>query len=355
MNAYATPAAAGRPAGPFAPDRRDWLRLLGGVVVASGALVLAVRKSSEWSEWALLFTFLIPCVLLYGLAFAAHRVWPALQGWQSAFLAFAVLLLPLVFLQFISAVHGDTGSRLNVAWIFALSAAVAVVAALRLGAWWQMFIAGVYAIVAWTAFWAKVLDNPSADTIRALLIVVAAILLAAGLVLGRMERPGSSDLITVAGIAAVLAGAISLAGLSSNASQVSDLITNNLPRPSTGWNIYMFVVSLALIGYGARSRTRGPAYVGAIGLTVFIGLTGANVVARLKGDDPSAVVGWPLVLLLGGAALLAAHLPVPPAGPHPRADGAAAGRTRGDRRPGRARSGARWPAPAGLRAAGAAG
>src|SRR3954449_6383792 len=135
MNAYATPAAAGRPGGPFVPDRRDWLRLLGGVALASGAIVLAIRKSGEWSEWALLFTFLIPCVLLYALALAAHRVWPVLQAWQSAFLAFAVLLLPLVFFQFIAAVHGDTSSRLNFAWIFAVSAAVAVVAALLVGAW----------------------------------------------------------------------------------------------------------------------------------------------------------------------------------------------------------------------------
>jgi hypothetical protein len=73
-------------------------------------------------------------------------------------------------------------------------------------------------------------------------------------------------------------------------------------------------VSLALIAYGARSATRGPGYIGGLGFTAFILLVGTNVVARLKGDDASAVVGWPLLLLLVGAALLVASFVMPRAG-----------------------------------------
>src|SRR5688500_379852 len=113
MNAYGTPAAAGTNDDRFIPDRLDWLRLLGGILVAAGAVVLSIRKDGDWSNWALLVVILIPCVLLYVLGFAGRR-YPALQGWQSAFFAFAVLLLPVVFLQFIEAIDGDTGSRLNV-------------------------------------------------------------------------------------------------------------------------------------------------------------------------------------------------------------------------------------------------
>jgi hypothetical protein len=172
-----------------------------------------------------------------------------------------------------------------------------------------MLIAGIYAIVAWLTFWAKVLDNPSADTIRVLLLIVAAILLALGLVLGRRERPGASDLITVAGIAAILAGAVSLAGLSSGLGTVAGTVSGDNPTPSQGWNVYMLLVSLVLIGFGAKSRTRGPGYVGATGLVIFIGLVGPNVVTRLKGGDFSeitAVVGWPLLLLLVGVAAIIA-------------------------------------------------
>src|SRR5688572_18254923 len=198
MNAIGTPAAA---AGPdddrFIPDRRDWLRLLGGVLFAAGAVVLAIRKETDWSDWAVLLVLLVPCAVLYVLAFGGRR-WPSLQGWQSAFFAFAVLLLPLVLLQFIQAIDGDTSSRLNVAWIFGLSAAVAAVTALRTDAWWQMLIAGIYAGAAWLALWAELLDDPSGDTIRWLLILFAAILLVAALMLSRNRRRVGSDLITVA-------------------------------------------------------------------------------------------------------------------------------------------------------------
>jgi hypothetical protein len=314
MNAYGTPAAAGPNDDRFIPDRRDWLRLLGGILLAAGAVVLSIRKETDWSDWALLLVLLVPCAVLYGLAFAGRR-WPSLQGWQSAFFAFAVLLLPIVFLQFIEAIDGDTSSRLNIAWIFGVSAAVAALTALRTDAWWQMLIAGIYAGAAWLALWAEVLDDPSGDTLRWLLILFAAILLVAALVLARDSRRVGSDLITVAGIAAVLAGGISLAGLAGASADLSGLLTDDTPNPSQGWNVFLLVVSLLLIAYGARSFTRGPGYVGAFGLLVFIGVVGADIVSRLKGEEGGGVVGWPLILLLlGAAALIASFL-------MPRADG----------------------------------
>jgi hypothetical protein len=311
MTAYGSPAAAGPPAGSpsFAQDGRDWLRLVGGVLLASGALVLEIRKMDEWGDWARLLVLAAPCVLLYVLALRDRRRSPVLEGWQSAFVTFASLLLPFALFQFLQAVDADTTNRLLIALVFAVSAALAIFVAQWAGAWWQMLIGGLYAIVAWLTFWAKVLDEPSPDTIRILLLLAAAILLAAGLVLGRRERPGASDLITVAGIAAILAGAISLAGLGGGLESVADTVSDESPTPSQGWNIYMLLVSLVLIGYGAKSRTRGPAYVGAVGLVVFIGLVGFNLVTQLEGSgEATAVAGWPLVLLIGGLVALVAGM-----------------------------------------------
>ncbi len=310
MNAYGTPAAAGTNDDRFIPDRRDWLRLLGGILLATGAVVLSIRKEGSWSSWALLLVFLVPCAVLYALALAGRR-WPSLQGWQSAFFVFAVLLLPLVFFQFIEAIDGDTGSRLNVAWIFAVCTVVAVLTALRTGAWWQMLIAGLYAGVAWLALWSEILDDPSGDTIRWLLILFAAILLAAALTLARSDRKVGSDLITVAGIAAVLAGGISLAGLAGASADITGVLTGDTPNPSQGWNVFLLVVSLLLLAYGARAFTRGPGYVGAFGLILFIGVVGADVVSRLKGEEGGGVVGWPLLLLLLGGGLLIAGFLMP--------------------------------------------
>jgi hypothetical protein len=311
MTAFGTPAAAGPPAGPFAPDRRDWLRLLGGVAFAAGAVVLAIRKGGDWSDWVVLLLFLVPCVALYAPAFAARRALPGLQGWQSAFLAFAVLLLPAVLLQFIEAIDGSTGSGWNLTWIFGVCAAVAAATALRARAWWQMFAAGVYAGVAWLAFWGEVLDDPTASTVRALLILFAVLLVAAAVLLARAGRPFVSDLVTVAGIAAVIAGAISLSGLASEAVDPTSVLGSDPPSPSNGWNLFLLAISLALIAYGARSLTRGPAYVGAIGLVIFLGVVGEDIVAQLEGDPAKGVAGWPLVLLLGGAALAAASFLLP--------------------------------------------
>src|SRR3954453_14155759 len=110
MSAYGTQPTL-RPAGnPFEPDRRDWLRLFGGVLFAAGAIVLAARKS-DWGAGAYFFTFLIPCALLYALGFAGRRAWPGLQGWQSAFFAFGILLLPLVLVEFVDAIGGTPGAK----------------------------------------------------------------------------------------------------------------------------------------------------------------------------------------------------------------------------------------------------
>jgi hypothetical protein len=316
MSAYGPPAAAGPHTTVNAtPDRRDWLRLLGGLLFAAGAAALAFRKTSDWSDWAIFFVFFVATAVLYGLAGSAARALPVLQSWESAYYVFAIILLPITLGLLVTAIDDSADGRLNAFWIFAVSAAVAALTALRRGAWWQMLIAGIYAIVSWIALWSKILDNPSADTIRWLLIAFAALLLVAAAALARDDRrPHAADLITAAGIAAVLAGAIGLAGLSGGASGISGLVSDSTPKPTQAWNVYLLIVSLALIAYGARSVTRGPGYVGGIGFTVFILLVGTNVVARLKGDEADAIVGWPLILLLVGLALLVASFVMPRTG-----------------------------------------
>jgi hypothetical protein len=304
MSTYGTPAAGPAPRNLLA-DRRDWLRLLGGLLFASGAVVLALRKSNDWSDWAIFAVLFVATAVLYGAARLGAQGVAALEPWESAFYTFAIILLPLTLATLVGAIDNSADGRINGFWILGLSAAVAVLTAIRRGAWWQMLIAGLYATGSWIALWSKILDNPSADTIRWLLIAFAAILLIAAAALARESRPQAADLITAAGIAAVLAGALGIAAFAGGASGISGLVSDNTPKPTQGWNVFLLLVSLALIAYGARSVTRGPGYVGAIGFTVFILLVGTNVVARLKGDEADKVVGWPLILLLvGGAALL---------------------------------------------------
>jgi hypothetical protein len=99
-------------------------------------------------------------------------------------------------------------------------------------------------------------------------------------------------------------------------------------KPTEGWNVYLLVISLALIAYGVRAIVRGPSYVGAFGFGVFILLTGFDLVSALSGDDTNGAGGWPLILLIVGALTLVggfigpriqnAPPPPPPAPPGPQ-------------------------------------
>lgn len=292
----------------FTPDRRDWLRLVGGMMIASGALVLLIRKQAEWSNWATFFVLLVPAVLLFVLALPAARSRWGLQGWQSAYLVFGTLLLLAALLQLVTALHGTPRDSLNLLWTFGVTAVVAVWTSLNLGVRFEMLVGAVAGVVVWLALWDKILNNPSGNTVRWLLVLLAVIYLAAAFTLARAGRPQASDLITISGLAAVLAALLSFAAAATAATAGGSLtssLTGSAPKPGQGWNVFLLLVSLALIAYASRAATRGPGYVGALGLAGFILLTGTDLVTRLNGDPGGGVVGWPLVLLIGGAIAVA--------------------------------------------------
>jgi hypothetical protein len=74
-----------------------------------------------------------------------------------------------------------------------------------------------------------------------------------------------------------------------------------------GWDLYLLVISVALIFVAARWHIRGLGYVGGIGLLAFIVSVAAQITRLEVGRAPTAsVVGWPLALILIGVAGLAA-------------------------------------------------
>jgi hypothetical protein len=74
-----------------------------------------------------------------------------------------------------------------------------------------------------------------------------------------------------------------------------------------GWDLYLLVVSLALVWVGSRARVRGLGYVGGIGLFAFVVSVGAQITRLEAGRSPTAgIVGWPLALLIIGFVGLAA-------------------------------------------------
>ena len=317
------PGTAGAPGRPaldtaelFEPDRRDWLRLIGGVLLAAGAIVLFIRKEEAWGDFPLLLAVLLPAVVLYGLGWLGGLRSHAddvrrPEGWQIVFLILGVVLIGFSIAQLIALLGSDDiEQRLLQALIAAVVAGAAYAASFLRRVPVLSLIGGLAALIAWLLVWDKILDPiEEVGTARILLLIFAAIMLAAGLALGSARRPQAVDFITVAGITALTAGLLSL---SEGASLLGGFDEEGA-KPTEAWNVFILVVSLALMAYGSRAVTRGAGYVGAAGFFAFVYLTGENVVAQAKGnaDDVEKFAGWPLLLLLLGIAALAASFLIP--------------------------------------------
>ncbi len=304
----------------------DLMRSVGGLLFAIGAVALLSRKAGpghHWSKLAQLLIVLVPALALYALALARSRPRarrPA-EPDQTVLVVGALLLSPVVFLEFLRWVGASTNGRLEIAGVFAAAALLAVYATWRARVTYAVFLAGVSTLVSWLLVWDKILDHPSASTFRWLLIAFAAILLFAAGALSLGGAPGAGELATVGGLAAVGAGIVGVvvAGLlgatrtitasvggSGEGAAVAPIARHISGAQHLGWDIYLLVVSLAFVWVGSRVRARGLGYVGALGLVAFLISVGTQLARISAGHARSTdVVGWPLVLLLVGVAGLA--------------------------------------------------
>ena len=301
--------------------RDDLLRLLGGLLFAVGALALFLRKESldAWGDFGRLLVLLIPCVLLLALGLgliggSGSRKEGADAGarpWRAVVLVFGIVLVPLTLLQFIALIGGSPDDSLNQAWVFAATAGVAALAALRARLPFAALLAALAALIAFLSLWDKILD-PSGKGIRQLMVIAALLLIAGAVVLRRRAFPYAGELVTAAGIAAVGAGILGAGAVlvkmaiadSFGAFGVSGL--GGLIQQEH-WNLFLLVVSIALIVYGTAIAARGPVYVGGFGLFFFVVSIGSELASRAADSRPDgSLIGWPLLLILLGAAGIAA-------------------------------------------------
>jgi hypothetical protein len=321
------------------------MRSVGGLVFAAGAVVLLVRKSSgagHWSSFAQFLVALVPAASLYALALAPSRKRsrePAAPE-QTVLAVTALLLSPVVFVEFLRWVGASTNGSLEGAGVFAVAALVAAYAAARARVTYAALLAGLAALIAWLLVWNKILDHPSPNTFRWLLIGGAAVLFLTAGALALGGALGASELATAGGFAAVSAGIIGVvisgligtlslvgAGSSSESGEARIAAPGEPPQiihtrhteggtflhphlngaQHLGWDVYLLLVSLALVWAGSRVRVRGLGYVGGLGLGAFLISVAAQLTRLQSGHRPSHdVVGWPLALVLVGAAGLLA-------------------------------------------------
>jgi hypothetical protein len=302
-------------------DSRDALRKHGGILIGLAAAMIFLRKGSgtdQWADFPLFLVLVIPAAYLYGGIFTKPQT-GGLRVWQGVHATFGLVFVPLALLQFIELINGNPNASLNTFWVFGVTAALAFYAGAIIGVRVQLLLGAIAVIISWSALWDKILsDGITAHwgTYRGLLGILSIGLLAGALYLWRTNPGGddraasatgpegdlglwkASELLTGAGIAAVVAcslGITSVVSLNPFAStSIEPIDTNNL------WDILLLLISLGLVGIGSQVGTRGPVYIGAIGLFFWLLIVGLD----LNGDPPHPFkMGvWPYILLVLGLA-----------------------------------------------------
>jgi hypothetical protein len=297
------------------PDEgRDALRKLAGLLIGTGLLMTFTRKADSalgetWGDWGLLIVLLIAFGFLYGGGLLGRLNTDGLRSWEAVYLVFGIFLAPLVLFQFIEAINGSPGSSLNVFWVFLVTAGLAAAATLLTGLRYGLLLASLAVIVSWSAIWNKIVSDgigAHLGTYRGLLLILAVLLVGAAVAIWRTDpREGptrANEIVTGAAVSAVIAGSLSITKVFALSNPLLAVPTAD---SSLFWEIVLLVVSLLAIAYGSRFGVRGPAYVGGIGLFLFVLIAGTDL---NEATPQGKFVGWPLVLVLVGAAAFAASL-----------------------------------------------
>jgi hypothetical protein len=307
----------------FAPDdTRDALRKYGGLLFGLGMLMVALRKENDYSDFVLFLVYGIPAVFLYGEGVFTDKLTGGIRPWQAVYSVFGLIFVPLALGEFVEMLDGEV-SGWNTVWIFGVTAGLAFYAGAIKGIRFHLLAGSIAAIITWSALWNELLSDGIARDFgiyRGLLGILAILLLAGALYLWREDSDArvtgtatesggdqglwkASELITGAGISAVLACSL---GVSSFAQFLGPFGVTGFTVIETAahWDIALLLVSLGLVGLGSTIGTRGPVYIGAIGLLLFLFIVGYD----LDGDPPTPTkLGiWPIVLIVLG--LLAAGL-----------------------------------------------
>ena len=305
-------------------DTRDALRKIGGILIGLAALMIYVRKGPlfsvnqhQWAEFPMLLVLAAPAVYLYGGAVMTRPATGELRVWQVVHSTFGLIFVPFALLQFVDVIGGTPTASLNLFWVFGFTAALAFYTGAELGVRVQLLLGSIAAIVGWTALWNKLLSDGISHhygVYRGLLGILAIGLLAGALylwrtnpggeerassVLGPTGDPGlwkASELLTGAGIAAVLACALGITAVANlnplAQSPVSPIGTSSF------WDVLLLLVSIGLVALGSTLGVRGPVYIGAIGLFFFLLIVGLDL--NSEHPNPFKLGGWPWILLLLG-------------------------------------------------------
>lgn len=284
-----------------------------GAVLAAGAVVLTtwaalfeVRFADRWAAGPRLALFAALAALVGIMAARAPMVGRAPLPYHATLQVAAVILGALTLGNLADALgaNGEFGGRGGTFWTMTVLAIVVLAWAHRSNSAILTLLGAGAAVIAAVSFvgW---LGGSGLDAARWTLLVCAIALTIGAVWLRDRARRHAVSLVDVIGLSLAALGVLTIAAtaVSSIASGfattagglVGDhIIHTEAPHP-VGWELVLLIFGFALLAYGAADRERVPAFLGVVCLGEF---------AAVAGFGRHDFLGWPLVLLLLAIVLL---------------------------------------------------
>lgn len=274
------------------PERGNILTA-GAVAMALTVIVLNVRFDEEWGVGI----HLVYSAAAAALAIALTLSVPAGAGrpptWHSTLfvVSFVLAFAALANLADVLGADGDFSSG-TIVWVGLLLAGMMFWFARVYDSGIAALLDALTTLVVVVAFVDWVFDPDEINTFRWVLLFTAVGLAAYGLMGGEEERHRRVGWVNASGVAVLgIAGTYGIEAF-------GGLFEGGGVESGTGWELVLLVGGAALIAYSATSLRSGPAYLGVANLFAFV------ILAAAADEDGPSLVGWPLVLLLATAVLL---------------------------------------------------
>jgi hypothetical protein len=280
-----------------------------GDVVAAGAVALTalvallqLRFDDVWSEGCHFGYATAAGAFVGALALRSEREASEPRPYQSALLA-ATFALAVPALTRLAQLLGSDGLGPSgtLAWVGGALSALGFALARARGSAICLLLGAVSLVIALVGFVAWAFSPSGAGAFRWLLATLTALFALATVGL-RDRSPARAVALADAGGLAALALGITFAG-----DQIFAVRAFG-PGAGAGWELFLYACGFGLCAYSAVDRAPGPGWIGVAVLAV------TTLVAA---GGKATLVGWPLVLGAGAAALLVVGLrpsrPLPPA------------------------------------------
>lgn len=298
-----------------------------GDIVAAGVVLLTLfivlvtlRMSGDWSSGVRLIVSGAATALVLAMVVQPGSGDETPRPYESVLYVASFLLL-LITLGNLSDVLGSNGGSGTFVWIGLLLIACCAWFVRERNSAIMTLLAAVTGVIVVLSFVSFAFHPDSINTFKWLLFACAIALTMIAVSQRDARRRHAVSLVDAAGLTVIALGVLVIVG------QVMGLLGGvfggiftggraGLTGGPDGWELVLLLFGLGLLGYGAIDRERVPQFLGVLVLNLFL------TEAFQPGADGPSLVGWPLVLLAIGGALLAIGLrprrdlppepPVPP-------------------------------------------